>query len=109
MIADYAFERPVVTPASAQTMARLDASQGAGRVWTVGAYSRFSMPLLENGVKSAMEVARALGVDTSDVEVDEAKLAAAAAAAERSQRSLSLAALAAALVTLTVARVAMRA
>ena len=29
------------------------------------------MPLLENGVKSAMAVARALGVDTSDVEFDE--------------------------------------
>ena len=38
----------------------------------VGAYSRYSMPLLENGVKSAMEVARALGVDTSNVEFDEA-------------------------------------
>lgn len=38
----------------------------------VGAYSRVSMPLLENGVKSAMAVARALGVDTSDVEFDEA-------------------------------------
>ena len=42
------------------------------QVWFVGAYSRYSMPLLENGVKSAMVVARALGVDTSDVEFDEA-------------------------------------
>ena len=55
------------------------------------------MPLLENGVKSAMEVSRALGVDTSDLEIDEEALAAAAAAAAaRRQRAGGVLALAAA-------------
>ena len=71
VLADYAFERPVVTAASMRAISRLQEAQGHGHVWFVGAYSRYSMPLLENGVKSAMAVARALGVDTSDVEFDE--------------------------------------
>lgn len=84
LLADFSFERPVVTPASQQCMGSLHASQGHGHVWFVGAYSRYSMPLLENGVKSAMEVARALGVATDDLEVDEEKLAVAAATAAAS-------------------------
>jgi len=71
VIADFAFERPVVTAASVRAMAALQEAQGDGHVWFVGAYSLNSMPLLENGVKSAMMVARHLGVDTSDVEFDE--------------------------------------
>ena len=58
VIADFSFERPVVNAASVTAMAELQASQGHGHVWFVGAYSRYSMPLLENGVKSAMEVPR---------------------------------------------------
>lgn len=73
VIADFAFERPVVTKSSLRAMERLQESQGRGHVWFVGAYSLNSMPLLENGVKSAMLVARSLGVDTSDIEFDEAK------------------------------------
>ena len=73
VIADFAFERPVVTKASVKAMAALQESQGRGHVWFVGAYSLNAMPLLENGVKSAMLVARQLGVNTSDVEFDENK------------------------------------
>jgi len=50
------FERPVVTKASVAAMKVLAASQGRGHVWLVGAYVRHSIPLLENGVKSAIEV-----------------------------------------------------
>ena len=85
VIADFSFERPVVNAASVAAMAELKASQGHGHVWFVGAYSRYSMPLLENGVKSAMEVARALGVDVSDVEFDES-----AVQARRDSSSLTL-------------------
>ena len=56
-------------------MEKLARLQGRAHVWFVGAYSRYSMPLLENGVKSALEVAKALGVDVSDVEFDEASWA----------------------------------
>lgn len=88
VLADYAFERPVVTTRSEAAMAQLASAQGAGHVWFVGAYSRYTMPLLENGVKSAFEVARALGVATEDLEVDEAALLrASAAAAARQQRT----------------------
>ena len=75
IIVDYSFERPVMTSSSAHSLAILAQSQGAGHVWLVGAYSRYSMPLLENGVKSAMEVARALGISTDGIEVDEKMLA----------------------------------
>lgn len=98
LIADFSFERPVVTPASQQCMAALHKSQGQGHVWFVGAYSRYSMPLLENGVKSAMEVARALGVTTSDLEVDEEQLSAAAASANTARHRLWLGVAAASLV-----------
>ena len=61
VICDYTFERPVVTTASHAALDLLQRAQGRGRVWFVGAYSRYTMPLLENGVKSAMETgARAL-------------------------------------------------
>ena len=83
-------------------MADLASRQGSGHVWCVGAYARYSMPLLENGVKSAMEVARALGVDTSDIEVDETRLAAAAAAAAGRQRLLAYVLLIATLLALTI-------
>ena len=34
----------------------LKETQGRGHVWFVGAYCRYTMPLLENGVKSAYEL-----------------------------------------------------
>jgi predicted NAD/FAD-binding protein len=87
VLADYAFDRPVVTKASVAAMRRLAAYQGRGHVWFVGAYSLYSMPLLENGVKSAMTVARALGVDTSDVEFNEEAATAAVRSGRGSVRS----------------------
>jgi len=75
--ADYEFERPVVTLESVAAMGELAKVQGKGHVWLVGAYSLNSMPLLENGVKSAIDVAARLGVDCSDVAFDEARAAAA--------------------------------
>lgn len=89
VLADYSFERPVVTPSSEAAMASLATLQGKGRVWFVGAYSRYTMPLLESGVKSAFEVSRSLGVDTSDIEVDEHALASAAAAAAARRQCIS--------------------
>jgi hypothetical protein len=78
-------------------MAQLATSQGVGHIWFVGAYARYSMPLLENGVKSAMEVSRRLGVDTSDIEVDELALERAAlSGATRRQRTWGMLVLAAA-------------
>jgi len=69
--ADYYFERPVVTFDSVAAMQDLQQLQGVGRVWFVGAYSLDSMPLLENGVKSSIEVASRLGVDASDIAFNE--------------------------------------
>ena len=77
-----------MTPASEASMQQLRRAQGDGHIWFVGAYSRYSMPLLENGVTSAMEVARALHVDTSDVQVDTDALSAAAAANEARRHQL---------------------
>ena len=42
-------------------MEHLRSAQGHGHVWLVGAYSRYTMPLLENGVASAMAVASKRG------------------------------------------------
>mmetsp|Transcript_34592 Transcript_34592/g.90575 ORF Transcript_34592/g.90575 Transcript_34592/m.90575 type:complete len:214 (-) Transcript_34592:279-920(-) len=100
---DYSFERPVVTFDSAKAMQQLQDAQGRNHVWFVGAYARFSMPLLENGVKSSMEVARRLGIDCSDVEFDEARSNAAADA----RRGARHRALAAAVVGLTAAAAAL--
>jgi predicted NAD/FAD-binding protein len=81
VIADFSFERPVVTFESAAAMRELQASQGRQHVWFVGAYSLFSMPLLENGLTSAIKVASSLGVDCTDVDFDEV------AAASKSEAS----------------------
>ena len=66
---DYGFERPVVTFDSAAAMTKLEATQGRGHVWFVGAYSRFSMPLLENGVKSSLEVTATITITTTIINV----------------------------------------
>ena len=84
--AEYTFERPVVTFDSAAAMVSLAQTQGRGSVWFVGAYSLYSMPLLENGVKSAIGVARRLGVNCDDVEFDEAAATAASASRARAAR-----------------------
>ncbi|KAL1504482.1 hypothetical protein AB1Y20_010887 [Prymnesium parvum] len=105
---DYGFERPVVTFASARAMRQLQAAQGRAHIWFVGAYSRYSMPLLENGVKSSMEVARKLGVDCSDVEFDEAACEASRVARRASSLRLAAATAAALLVVGAALRAARR-
>ncbi|EOD12513.1 hypothetical protein EMIHUDRAFT_120095 [Emiliania huxleyi CCMP1516] len=56
-------------------MGKLARCQGRGSLWLVGSYVRCSMPLLENGVTSAIEVAKRLGVDVSDIEYVESRQA----------------------------------
>ena len=67
---DATFERPVVTAASAagihavQAIQRRPAAARNGRrVWFCGAYSLYAIPLLENGIHSAVQVVRAMGGD----------------------------------------------
>lgn len=61
MVADSQFDRPVVSLESAKGMNDLEDCQGGGGLWYVGAYALFSVPLLENGVESAIRVANRLG------------------------------------------------
>ncbi len=57
------FERPVMSPQTLRAISLLAPLQGKRRVWFCGSYARRAMPLLENGVASAMEVATALGCE----------------------------------------------
>jgi uncharacterized protein len=64
------FERPLVDHASQQALASLQrlqngpAAAAAGRrVWLCGSYAQGGVPLLESAVRSACEVAAALGAD----------------------------------------------
>ena len=54
------FERPVLTLESASALDTLAKAQGQGNVWFIGAFSLYSMPLLENGARSAIRVANKL-------------------------------------------------
>ena len=67
-VVDATFERPVVTAASAvgiralqAIQQRRNAEQDGRRVWFCGAYSLYAIPLLENGIRSALHVVRAMG------------------------------------------------
>jgi hypothetical protein len=60
-VADSQFDRPVVSLQSAKGMNDLEDCQGVGGLWFVGAYALFSVPLLENGVESAIRVSAAIG------------------------------------------------
>jgi predicted NAD/FAD-binding protein len=57
IFADGEFERPVVSTASARCMKDLDKLQGKSGIHFVGAYALHAVPLLENGVHSAMRAA----------------------------------------------------
>lgn len=59
------FERPTMTPKSVAAIARLQALQGKRNIWFCGSYALQAMPLLENGVSSAIGIANALGVEQS--------------------------------------------
>ena len=68
VVVDATFERPVVTAASAAGIRALQAVQqhpaaarDGRRVWFCGAYSLYAIPLLENGIRSAVQVVRAMG------------------------------------------------
>ena len=56
------FTRPVMGPNAAEAAADLDAAQGTGNVWLAGSYARYGLPLLENGVTSALDVVSRIGV-----------------------------------------------
>lgn len=58
---DATFQRPVVTTKSKAGMDLLTAQQGKQRTWFCGAYQLYSMPLLENGVRSGLKVAAMMG------------------------------------------------
>ena len=62
VVVDAEFERPVVTLATERAAERLELLQGRRHLWYIGAYSLYSMPLLENGVRSSIRVARSFGV-----------------------------------------------
>eukprot|EP00163_Fabomonas_tropica_P031540 TRINITY_DN752_c2_g1_i4.p1 TRINITY_DN752_c2_g1~~TRINITY_DN752_c2_g1_i4.p1 ORF type:complete len:163 (-),score=24.42 TRINITY_DN752_c2_g1_i4:219-707(-) len=57
------FQRPVLTTDAVKGIHLLEKLQGKGNLWYCGSYARFGMPLLENGVRSALEIAEALGVE----------------------------------------------
>jgi predicted NAD/FAD-binding protein len=54
------FERPVMTIETNTALDLLASIQGQGNLWFIGAYSLYSMPLLENGTRSAIRVANRL-------------------------------------------------
>ena len=55
------FERPVLSLASLDGLARLSRLQGVHGLYCVGSYALAGMPLLDNGVASGLRVAAALG------------------------------------------------
>lgn len=61
VIAEGVFQRPLVTPASRAMAAALEKAQGEHGIHICGAYVLYSMPLLENGVRSGLKAARRLG------------------------------------------------
>jgi predicted NAD/FAD-binding protein len=56
-VVDVIFERPIMTMDSMQSLDLLAEINGRDGVWFIGAYSLYSMPLLENGARSAIRVA----------------------------------------------------
>jgi predicted NAD/FAD-binding protein len=58
------FERPVVDGASQRALRELHAlhAEPGRRVWLCGSYAQAGVPLLESAVRSAHDVAQALGV-----------------------------------------------
>jgi len=51
------FDRPIITFESLKAMKLLEEIQGEGGIYFCGSYSLYGMPLLENGVESALTVA----------------------------------------------------
>eukprot|EP00750_Incisomonas_marina_P025356 INCI5389.3.p1 GENE.INCI5389.3~~INCI5389.3.p1 ORF type:complete len:550 (-),score=71.46 INCI5389.3:175-1824(-) len=57
------FERSIMTPTTINHIRGLDEQQGKGGIWYCGAYALNSIPLQENGVRSAVNIAERLGVE----------------------------------------------
>ena len=62
-VVDVIFDRPIMTLDSMANLDLLASVNGKDNVWFVGAYSLYSMPLLENGARSAIRVANKLLVN----------------------------------------------
>jgi len=56
------FERSVMTPKTIDHINGLAEQQGKGGLWFCGAYCLNSIPLQENGVRSALNIAERLNV-----------------------------------------------
>jgi len=61
VVANSWFVRPILNSSSSRGIEELKRLQGEGGLYFVGAYSLYSMPLLENGVRSSCLVAKELG------------------------------------------------
>ena len=57
------FSRPLLTVGSKQLCKELADEQGNDGIFFVGSYVHYDMPLLENGVVSALDVGRRLGLE----------------------------------------------
>lgn len=55
------FSRPTMGRCAADCTQRLEAMQGVNGIWFAGSYVKYGLPLLENGVESAIAVAKRLG------------------------------------------------
>ncbi|KNC50756.1 amine oxidase [Thecamonas trahens ATCC 50062] len=66
VITSSTFSRPVMCPTASKAANGLSALQGDGGVWMAGSYARYGLPLLENGVCSALDVVSRMGVPLPD-------------------------------------------
>jgi len=58
----WTFDRAILNNEAVEGILELDKYQGRNNVFFVGAYSKYGIPLLENGVKSAIDICERLGV-----------------------------------------------
>lgn len=62
VVVDAMLQRPLMNKYSLNNLNELEKHQGKNHLWLIGAYSLYSMPLLENGVRSSIRIANRLGV-----------------------------------------------
>lgn len=62
-IKEILFSRPVPTLKTLDGIITLEDSQGIGEIYFSGAYALRSLPLQENGVRSALQISKMLGVE----------------------------------------------
>ena len=63
ILSEATFQRPVMNARACQGIEDLRKVQGLRNIWFCGSYARYAVPLLENGLSSAIEVCGRLGVD----------------------------------------------